>query len=73
MNNRTIEDAIKIANNTRYGLASGIVTKSLDTANTVSRSIRAGIVWINCYLTVGSDVPFGGYKMSGFISKCTES
>ena len=66
MNNRTIEDAIKIANNTRYGLASGIVTKSLDTANTVSRSIRAGIVWINCYFAFGDDIPYGGYKMSGF-------
>jgi len=64
--NRTMEEAIKSANNTKYGLAAGIVTKNLDTANTMSRSIRAGIVWINCYFTVGSDVPFGGYKMSGF-------
>ncbi|RDX67720.1 Aldehyde dehydrogenase family 2 member C4, partial [Mucuna pruriens] len=63
---KTIEDAIKSANNTRYGLAAGIVTKSLDTANTVSRSIRAGIVWINCYFVFGDDIPFGGYKMSGF-------
>ncbi|KAH1235957.1 Aldehyde dehydrogenase family 2 member C4 [Glycine max] len=63
---KTMEEAIKSANNTKYGLAAGIVTKNLDTANTMSRSIRAGIVWINCYLTVGSDVPFGGYKMSGF-------
>lgn len=66
MNNRTIEEAIKSANNTRYGLAAGIVTKNLDIANTVSRSIRAGIIWINSYLAVGSDIPFGGYKMSGF-------
>ena len=35
MNNRTTEDAIKSANNTKYGLAAGIVTKNLDTANTV--------------------------------------
>ncbi|XP_057419519.1 aldehyde dehydrogenase 1-like [Lotus japonicus] len=63
---KTIEEAIKSANNTKYGLAAGIVTKNLDTANTVSRSIRAGIVWINCYLTLDSDIPFGGYKMSGF-------
>ncbi|ESW24811.1 hypothetical protein PHAVU_004G162200 [Phaseolus vulgaris] len=63
---KTIEDAIKSANNTKYGLASGIVTKSLDTANTVSRSIRAGIVWINCYFAFGNDIPYGGYKMSGF-------
>jgi coniferyl-aldehyde dehydrogenase len=66
VNNRTIEEAIKSANNTRYGLAAGIVTKNLDIANTVSRSIRAGVIWINSYLAGGSDIPFGGYKMSGF-------
>ena len=64
--NRTIEEAIKSANNTRYGLAAGIVTKNIDTANTVSRSIRAGIIWINCYFAFGNDIPYGGYKMSGF-------
>ncbi|KAK7358314.1 hypothetical protein VNO77_00241 [Canavalia gladiata] len=63
---KTIEDAIKRANNTKYGLAAGIMTKNLDTANTMSRSIRAGTIWINCYFAFESDVPFGGYKMSGF-------
>ncbi|KAI4297389.1 hypothetical protein L6164_037282 [Bauhinia variegata] len=63
---KTVEEVIKIANNTKYGLAGGIMTKDLDIANTVSRSIRAGIVWINCYFAMDSDVPFGGYKMSGF-------
>ncbi|GAU46967.1 hypothetical protein TSUD_143090 [Trifolium subterraneum] len=63
---KTIEEAIKSANNTRYGLAAGIVTKNLDIANTVSRSIRAGIIWINCYFAFGNDIPYGGYKMSGF-------
>ncbi|KAK7320002.1 hypothetical protein RJT34_04731 [Clitoria ternatea] len=63
---KTIEEAIKSANNTKYGLAAGIVTKNLDIANTVSRSIRAGTIWINCYLAFEDDAPFGGYKMSGF-------
>lgn len=63
---RTIDEAIKCANNTRYGLAAGIVTKNIDVANTVSRSIRAGIVWINCYFAFDKDCPYGGYKMSGF-------
>lgn len=63
---KTIDEAIKSANNTRYGLAAGIVTKNLDVANTVSRSIRAGIIWINCYLAFDDDCPFGGYKESGF-------
>ncbi|MED6167852.1 Aldehyde dehydrogenase 2 member C4 [Stylosanthes scabra] len=66
---KTIEEAIKNANNTRYGLAAGIVTKNIDTANTMSRSIRAGIVWINCYLVLGGDIPFGGFKISGFGGK----
>ncbi|KAJ7973882.1 Aldehyde dehydrogenase family 2 member like [Quillaja saponaria] len=63
---KTIEDAIKSANNTKYGLAAGIVTQNLDKANTVSRSIRAGIIWVNCYLAFDKDCPYGGYKMSGF-------
>jgi coniferyl-aldehyde dehydrogenase len=63
---RTIDEAIKKANNTTYGLAAGIVTKNLDVANTVSRSIRAGVIWINCYIAFDLDCPYGGYKMSGF-------
>ncbi|KAJ4846392.1 Aldehyde dehydrogenase 2 member C4 [Turnera subulata] len=63
---RTIEEAIQRANNTRYGLAAGIVTKDLNVANTVSRSIRAGTIWINCYSAFDVDCPTGGYKMSGF-------
>ncbi|KAG0486405.1 hypothetical protein HPP92_008500 [Vanilla planifolia] len=63
---KTIEEAIEKANNTRYGLAAGIVTKDLNIANMVSRSIRAGTIWINCYMVTEGDAPFGGYKMSGF-------
>ncbi|TVU34321.1 hypothetical protein EJB05_16152 [Eragrostis curvula] len=63
---KTVEEAIQKANNTQYGLAAGIVTKNIDTANTVSRSIRAGAIWINCYLALEPDAPLGGYKMSGF-------
>lgn len=63
---RTVEEVIQKANNTRYGLAAGIVTKNIDVANTVSRSIRAGAIWINCYFAFDPDAPFGGYKMSGF-------
>ncbi|KAB5514273.1 hypothetical protein DKX38_028179 [Salix brachista] len=62
----TIEEAIKKANNTKYGLAAGIVTQNLDVANTVSRSIRAGTIWINCYFAFDQDCSYGGYKMSGF-------
>ncbi|KAF9612854.1 hypothetical protein IFM89_004264 [Coptis chinensis] len=63
---KTVEEAIERANNTRYGLAAGIVTNDLNTANRVSRSIRAGVIWINCYFAFDRDCPYGGYKMSGF-------
>ncbi|XP_021764464.1 aldehyde dehydrogenase family 2 member C4-like [Chenopodium quinoa] len=63
---KTIEEAIERANSTQYGLAAGIVTKNIDIANTVSRSIRAGVIWINCYFAFDLDCPYGGYKMSGF-------
>lgn len=61
-----MEEAIQRANATRYGLAAGIVTKDLNVANTVSRSIRAGTIWINTYYSSDNDCPFGGFKMSGF-------
>ncbi|XAR53320.1 Aldehyde dehydrogenase (NAD(P)(+)) [Bertholletia excelsa] len=63
---KTVEEAIKRANATTYGLAAGIVTNDLNVANTVSRSIRAGIIWVNCYFAFGKDCPYGGYKKSGF-------
>ncbi|GKB53082.1 aldehyde dehydrogenase family 2 member C4-like protein [Tanacetum coccineum] len=63
---KKIEEATTRASATRYGLAAGIATKDLNIANTVSRSIRAGIVWINCYLAFDPGCPYGGYKMSGF-------
>jgi coniferyl-aldehyde dehydrogenase len=59
---------IEKANCTKYvyGLAAGIVTKSLDIAIRVSRPVRAGTVWVNCCFAFDPDAPFGGYKMSGF-------
>ncbi|KAG6589901.1 Aldehyde dehydrogenase family 2 member C4, partial [Cucurbita argyrosperma subsp. sororia] len=63
---KTIEEGIRSANNTKYGLAAGIVTNNIDIANTVSRSIRAGTIWLNCYFAFDSSCPFGGYKASGF-------
>lgn len=57
---------IRRANASKYGLAAGVMTNDLNIANTVSRSIRAGIIWINCYFAFSNDLPYGGYKMSGF-------
>lgn len=61
-----IEDAVRIANDTRYGLASSVYTDDLDTAHRVSKAIRAGTVSINCFSEGDTGVPFGGYKESGF-------
>jgi coniferyl-aldehyde dehydrogenase len=63
---KTIEEVIEKANKTKYGLAAGIVTKDLNIMNRVSRSVRAGVIWVNCYFAFDADCPFGGFKMSGF-------
>nr|XP_043610154.1 aldehyde dehydrogenase family 2 member C4-like [Erigeron canadensis] len=63
---KTIEEAITKANKTSYGLAAGIVTNDLNIANRVSRSVRAGMIWINCYHNFDAGCPIGGYKLSGF-------
>lgn len=56
---------IRRANATQYGLAAGVFTKNLSTANTLMRALRAGTVWINCFDVFDAAIPFGGYKMSG--------
>ncbi len=59
-------EAILIANDTLYGLAAGIWTSNMSRAHRVSRSLRVGTVWVNCY-DEGNDMnlPFGGFKQSG--------
>ncbi|NLI28140.1 MAG: aldehyde dehydrogenase [Acetobacter sp.] len=59
------EDAIASANNTPFGLASGIFTRDLARAKRVSSAIRSGIVWINTYRMISPLMPFGGYGLSG--------
>jgi aldehyde dehydrogenase (NAD+) len=59
-------DAIKIANDTNYGLAGGVWTKSLSTAHQMAQRIKAGTIWVNCYGALDPGIGFGGYKMSGY-------
>ena len=59
-------EALRIANDTPYGLAAGIWTGDVKKAHRLARSIRAGVVWVNTFDTADVTVPFGGYKQSGF-------
>ncbi|KAL6053011.1 hypothetical protein STEG23_023182, partial [Scotinomys teguina] len=73
---KSMDDVIKRANNTTYGLAAGLFTKDLDKAITVSSALQAGVVWVNCYMLLSAQCPFGGFKMSGngrelFVTKST--
>lgn len=63
---KTIDEAIERANQSDYGLAAAVFTKDLDKANHLIQGLRAGTVWVNTYNAFGAQVPFGGYKMSGF-------
>jgi hypothetical protein len=56
---------IRRANDTPFGLASAVFSKDLDSVNTISRGLKAGTVWVNCYNLFDNAVPFGGYKESG--------
>lgn len=59
-------DAIKRANNTKYGLAAGICTRDVGTAIRMANSLRAGTVWVNCFNHFDMAAPFGGFKESGW-------
>ena len=59
-------EAVRVAGDTPYGLAAALWTSDLGTAHRVSRALRAGTVWVNCYEEGDMAVPFGGVKLSGF-------
>ncbi|MFJ1310011.1 aldehyde dehydrogenase [Agrobacterium sp. P15N1-A] len=61
----TEAEAIALANDTVYGLASGVFTQNLTRAHRLMKAIRAGIVWVNTYRAVSPIAPFGGFGLSG--------
>ncbi|MGF1594495.1 MAG: aldehyde dehydrogenase [Kiloniellaceae bacterium] len=60
------EEAIKIGNDTVYGLAAAVWTSDIKKAHRAAKALRAGSVWVNCFDAGDMTTPFGGYKQSGF-------
>ncbi|PKR82636.1 aldehyde dehydrogenase family protein [Heyndrickxia camelliae] len=60
-----LDEVIKRANNSEYGLAAGLWTRDIANAHYVASKLRAGTVWVNCYNAFDAASPFGGYKQSG--------
>lgn len=61
-----VDDAIRYANDTPYGLAAGLWTRDVTLAHRAAREIRAGLVWVNGWDSCDLTMPFGGFKQSGF-------
>ncbi|HEX4911848.1 MAG TPA: aldehyde dehydrogenase [Permianibacter sp.] len=59
------EEAVRIANDTHYGLAAALWTRDISKAHKTAKAIRAGSIWVNCYDGGDITTPFGGYKQSG--------
>ncbi|MGW9103722.1 aldehyde dehydrogenase family protein [Priestia megaterium] len=60
-----LDDVIRRANKSEYGLAAGLWTQDVKKAHYVSNELKAGTVWVNCYNVMDAASPFGGYKQSG--------
>lgn len=61
----TEEEALRIANDTEYGLNGDVWTENLQRAHRISHSVRAGTIWVNCWFVRDLRAPFGGFKKSG--------
>ena len=62
---RDVEEAIAVANDSKYGLGGGVWSRDLSKALTVARRVRTGMMWVNTYGAISGDLPFGGYGHSG--------
>jgi len=59
------DEAVALANDSRFGLAAAVMSKDDTTAERVAAALRAGIFWINCSQPTFTETPWGGYKQSG--------
>lgn len=62
---KDVEEVIRRANATMYGLAAAVWTKDITKALAIANNVQAGTVWVNCYGFVNGSTPFGGFKQSG--------
>ena len=62
----TIDDAVRLANDTPYGLGASIWSNDLSRVHRMIPRIKAGTVWVNCHSMLDPSLPFGGFKQSGF-------
>ena len=60
------EEVVADANDSIYGLAAGLWTKDVSKAHRISKKLKTGTVWVNCYNIFDAALPFGGYKQSGW-------
>jgi aldehyde dehydrogenase (NAD+) len=63
---RTPDEAVELANNSRYGLAASVWTENINTALDIAPRLQAGTVWVNCTNVFDAASGFGGYRESGF-------
>ncbi|WP_435609741.1 aldehyde dehydrogenase family protein [Pseudomonas knackmussii] len=63
---KTLDEAVALANDTDYGLGNGVWSKDLDKALGVAKRLQSGTVFVNTYLETSVQMPFGGYKQSGY-------
>src|SRR5579859_4626305 len=62
---KDVDDVLKKAHDTFYGLAASVHTRNLNVAIEVSNRLQAGSVWVNCHNFLSHQMPFGGFKQSG--------
>jgi acyl-CoA reductase-like NAD-dependent aldehyde dehydrogenase len=59
------EEAVRVANDSDYGLAGGVWTKDIERGVSIARQVEAGTMWVNDWHMLNMNYPFGGYKQSG--------